>query len=456
MIAARISQLRSFLGREGLAPFLVRALAGSGAVRLAAVAGSFAVSVQLARILGVEGYGYYGLALAILAIVGIPGELGISRVAMREVAAATVAHDNSRIFGALRWSRRTVLILSLSMACVAVAGSYAGATIRPSVPALAVLVGAPIIPLMALSRVNGGALQGLGHVVRGQIPANVLRPVFLSLAIFATYAVGLHIGVSGAMALHSISALAVAVVAYGWLQRRLPERTAPSAVENGRRWMASAIPMALTDGMRGLQTEVSILLIGIISTPASVGLFRIANATSTVAAVAMATVSVVALPVTARLHAQQDHIRLQKSVAAFAAVQFAGVLLLSLPLLIVPEFLLGLVFGEQFVPAATALQIFAVGQIVNAGFGPNAPLLNMTHHERRVTRAMGIALVLNIVGVLVLTQVWNMVGAAIAYVIALICWNVLAWLDARRLLGIETSIFGIVSLLDRRRDPQKS
>ena len=87
-----------------------------------------------------------------------------------------------------------------------------------------------------------------------------------------------------------------------------------------------------------------------------------------------------------------------------------------------------------------------MGQIANAIFGPNAPLLNMTHHERRVTRAMAIALVVNIVGVVVLANVWGMLGAAVAFVLALICWNVVAWIDAKRLLGIETSILGVLRI----------
>src|SRR5689334_20946551 len=147
VIAERIRQTRSFLKREGLGPFLVRALAGSGAVRLAAMAGSFAVGVQLARMLGVEGYGYYGLALSVITIVGIPGELGIPRVVTREVAAASVAHDDGRLFGALRWARSTVLGLSLIMAALVIAGSYFVGTRRPEVPTLAILLGAPMIPL---------------------------------------------------------------------------------------------------------------------------------------------------------------------------------------------------------------------------------------------------------------------------------------------------------------------
>ena len=272
VIADRIRRTRSFLGREGLGPFLVKSLAGSGAVRLAAMAGSFAVGVQLARLLGVEGYGYYGLALSIITIVGIPGELGISRVVTREVAAAATTNDEPRLFGALRWARSTVLRLSLVMAALAVGGAFLAGAINPSVPTLAILFGAPVIPLMALARLDGGALQGLRHVVRGQIPANLLKPVFLSAGLLAVSVAGLRIGVAGAMALNSITAALVAVVAYAWLQQRLPKPQSGEVIRTGRQWLASSVPMALTDGMRTLQSELTILLIGIIAAPAAVGL----------------------------------------------------------------------------------------------------------------------------------------------------------------------------------------
>jgi O-antigen/teichoic acid export membrane protein len=91
--------------------------------------------------------------------------------------------------------------------------------------------------------------------------------------------------------------------------------------------------------------------------------------------------------------------------------------------------------------------IMAFGQIVSAAFGPNVGLLNMTHHERRVTRAMAIAAAINLPGVLVLGSLWGVDGAAIAFVAGLVCWNVLLWVDARRFLGVETSILGPSSAL---------
>jgi O-antigen/teichoic acid export membrane protein len=306
---------------------------------------------------------------------------------------------------------------------------------------LALLAGAPIIPLETFARLRGAALQGLGHVVLGQIPANLLRPLLLSLLLLVLVAARLQLIPAAATGLYSLATGAVLVVAHVWLKKRLPNAIPPTVVRKGGRWLASSIPMALTDGMRVAQSELSILLIGLITIPAAVGLFRIASVTALMAATPFTIVARVALPVMARLHAESDRSRLQKAVTAFSLAQFGGVLILSLPLLFAAEPLLRLAFGEQFVPAATPLRILALGQLANAAFGMNTGLLVMTHHERRVTRAMFIALALNVILVPLSVSLWGLAGASAAFVASLLCWNVLTWIDARRLLGIDTSIF---------------
>jgi O-antigen/teichoic acid export membrane protein len=99
-----------------------------------------------------------------------------------------------------------------------------------------------------------------------------------------------------------------------------------------------------------------------------------------------------------------------------------------------------MIFGPEFTPAGTPLNIILAGQIASAAFGPNTPLLNMTHHERQVTKAMAIALVANVIALAMLTPSWGPSGAAAAFALSLLTWNLITWADARRLLGIDTSI----------------
>lgn len=440
---SRINRSYRYVLGSGLGPFLIRSVAGSGVVRIAAMLASFAVGVQLARMLGVEGYGYYGIALSIVTLASIPGELGLPKLVTREVAAAGARNDSRHIFGVLRWADRTAILLTGMITLLVIAGALAVAGTRPSGLMLAILLGTPLIPLLALARIRGGALQGLNHIVRGQIPASLLRPIFLSAMLFAAYLLGIRIGAPEAMALSSVTALAVFIIAGAWLRNRLPASEPPEVVQTGRAWIASTIPMALTDGMRTLQLELSVLLLGLLATPASVGLFRIAAVTAVTAAAPLVVINRVAFPVFARLHAQGEKEQLQKVVTAFARAQFAGVLALSLPLFVAARPLLAFVFGEDYAPASTALIVLAAAQVVNGAFGPNVALLNMTHHERRVTRGMAIGLAVNIVGVAALGSIWGLFGAAVAFSIGLVCWNLLLWIDAKRLLGIDTLIVRI-------------
>jgi O-antigen/teichoic acid export membrane protein len=433
-----LSRGRDYIGGEGLGPFLVRSVAGTGAVRLAAMAATFLVGVQLARGLGVAGYGYYGLAISVITVAGIPGELGISRLVMREVAASSARGEKGELIGVVRWGSRLAGGISLVvMLLLAVTALFVMRT--SPVLGACLLAGAPTVPFMILARINGGVLQGLRHIDRGQIPANLIRPLLFSAALFAAHFLRLRVGPAAATGLSSLTAAAACAVALVWTRQRLPKGVTPAMARGGRKWIGSSIALALTDGMRVLQAELSILLLGLLAPAAQVGLFRTASVTAMTASAAILVIGHVAMPVMARLHAQGDHERLQRTVTSSARAQLAGGAVLSLPLLVAAGPLLGLVYGHAFAAAANATRILAAGQIVSAAFGPNVALLNMTHHERRVTRAMAIALAVNVPALLVLGHLWGIEGVAAAYVAGLLCWNVIARRDARRLLGIETS-----------------
>ena len=440
MVRGWVARANGVLSGGGLGSFLIRAVAGTGAVRILSMVASFGVGVQLARGLGVTGYGYYGIALSVVTLCGIPGEMGLPRLVTREVAAASVRKDLPHLFGVIRWANVVAMRISAVMAVGIIVAALVLAKVRPSVLPLVLVTGAPIVPLMVLSRLRGGALQGLHHIVRGQIPANFLRPVALSLLLFVTVALGLQLEPALAIGLNAISAGVAFLVAQHWLAQRLPKNVPAEVVHGSAGWLASSVPMALTDGMRVLQSELTTLLLGLLTMPAEVGLFRVSAATAFAAATPIAVINHVAFPTIARLHAEKDHVRLQRAITGLARAQFAGVLLFSLPLILFPEFLLNLVFGTEFGSAAGVLRLLALAQVVNAAFGPNVALLNMTHNERRVTRAMTAGLAFNIIAVPLLAIRWGGMGAAVAVFTSLLVWNLVTWIDGRRILGIDSSI----------------
>jgi O-antigen/teichoic acid export membrane protein len=435
----RILRATTYVAGDGLGPFLIRAVAGAGAVRIGAMFASFLVGVQLARGLGPAGYGYYGIALSVVTIAGIPGEMGISPLVTREVAAADARGHPGYLFGVLRWGRRTAAGLSVAMAFAVIAGAVILQQFRPSPLVLALIVAAPVIPFIALAKVDGGALRGLDHIVLGQLPAFLLKPVAMALLLFGMLLLGLKQEPWIAAGLNSVTAGLAWIVAAIWLKQRLPPALHLDTVHEGRRWVSSMVPIALAQGMQVLQVQLSVLLLGLMASAAEVGLFRIATSTAVMLSAPQAIMVTVAGPTISRLYAQDDKRRLQTLLTRCAQAQFFAVLLLSAPLLIAPEPILSLVYGPRFAAAGDVLRIILAGQLVTLGFGLNATFLNMSRYERRVTRALAIALVLNVATLAILVPFWGMLGAAVAYVVSTLAWNIATWLDARRLAAVDTS-----------------
>jgi O-antigen/teichoic acid export membrane protein len=439
LIPKRFNRWTSYLLAEGLGPFLIRSLAGSGVVQICGMFVTFLVGVQLARGLGVAGFGYYGIAMAAISVASIPGQFGLPKLVMREVAGAIPRDDLPVLFGVIRWADRTSYAISTVVLVALFAGTFLFLHGPVSPLGAALLLGSPLVPLVALLRIRGAALQGLHFVVRGRIPDTLLRPALFSILLFALFHFAPAGTVAEAMALSSIAAAVAFIVAGMWLRPRLPPRPL-QVTETPRQWLSSSIPIGISDGLRVLQPQLAILLLGAATNPTEVSLFRIAVSTATTLGAPTVLVNGVIFPVLARLHAQKDHARLQTLVTRSARAQFAGTLLLSAPLLLAGKPLLTLVFGAQYAPATLPMGILLLGLIVNTAFGPNAPLLNMTGLERRVTRALIVAMVMTTISVAVLGRIYGALGTAIAILISQLTWNLLVSSDAKRLLGINTTV----------------
>lgn len=413
-------------------------MAGSSAVQLAGMVLAFLVGVQLARGLGVEAYGQYGIAMAVVTLASIPGEFGLPRLVTREVAAAASRKDFPGLFGVLRWSDRLIGRVGITVALITAAAAYL--LLQRSSPEVAgaILWGAALVPLVAWLKVRGGALQGLHHVVLGQVPAVVVRPALFSLLLFALFQFLPRAGAPEAMLLNLVTAAAALALTAFWLRSRLPADRPAVLREDGRRWLASGAALGVTGGVTILQSQLLVFLLALFETDAEVGLFRIALSIMTVIAAPIAVVATVVSPLLASLHSQGDLARLKRLAKASARFQSAGVLLIAAPFLLAAEPIISAVFGPEYGAAAGATRILAISQVVSAVFGVNATLLNMTGEDRKVTRAICIALVANMAAAAVLIPWLGGAGAAWSFIVGVLVLNVMAWIDARRTAGVNT------------------
>src|SRR5690606_30870858 len=264
----------------------------------------FLVGIQLARALGAEGYGIYGVAMSIIAMLTIPTEFGVPQLLTREVAAAQAVGDVGSIRAAIRWGRRMVLTTSVVVAGVLLTWLWATGKGGASPLGRTLIAGLVMVPLVAVSNLQSASLRGLQHIVKGQIPDTLLRPALYSGLLAAVSLSAASNSPHVAMALGAIAAGGSCLLGTVLLWRALPpgRSSTTQGAPQSRRWFRSAFPMALTEGMRVLQSHIVVVMLGILSTAAMVGYYRVATSASLFIALVVTIFNVVAAPLISKLY----------------------------------------------------------------------------------------------------------------------------------------------------------
>lgn len=443
-----ITKLHKKIIGSGAGPVLVKAATGSAGLRIAGMGLGFLVGVQLARGLGADGYGVYGIAMSLIALLMVPTEFGLPQLVVRETAANATKGNWGKISGLLGWSVRVSVLSWLTvglfvLVTLALSEQYIGRDLSA-----ALLVGLALIPLVAIGKTQGAALRGLSHIIKGQVPDVLLRPGIQSVLLFAVAALAIPLTPAMAMALGVISAGIALTAAVVMLRRAFPLgvlRASPETDAKG--WRSACVPMAMTEAMRILQGHLATILLGVIASASAAGIFKVATAVSIIIALPTGVLISVISPSVSSLFVSGDMARLQKLLTWSSFGMTFGAFVLSLPFLVAAPVLIELVFGGDFVGAAVPMQILCAGAILTATAGTAGTLLNMTGNERRVRRASFEALVVLAVIMPPLIFWSGASGAAVATVITSLGWRLRMVRDCRRLLGLEP---GLLSLFNRR------
>ena len=448
-----LTRLNDFISGTGFRARVIRTVAGTSGVQLGGMAFAFLIGAQLAHGIGPAGYGIYSVGMSIASLLGIPTEFGLPQLLTREVTAARVRGDWPRMLGAILFGSSAVALSSIA---IGVCGEIVlWTTDLVSNPEQREVLGwgMLLIPVVGQTKLCGVSLQGLGSITLGQFANLLLRPGLFALSLFlAVYAFSTRLTPSTAMGLQVSSAFVTLLAASILLFSFLPKEVrVAKPVFFTRSWIVSALPLAITEGMRVVQGNMAIILLGLLATKTEVGLFRVADSTASMCGLAISILNVVAQPLIAGLWAGAEHARLQRLVGVFAMIMTVGTLAAVIPLLLGGSELLSLVFGPRFAPAESTLVISCLSLAPYALFGPCMVLLNMTHNERRVTFAILCSVIANLLVSAILIPRFGAPGAAWGSVAGATIWNGILWLNARKLMGIDTSVFGL--LIERLRKP---
>lgn len=419
--------------------------AGSLVLRLSNAGISLGISILLARLLGPDGYGVYAFAFAVVMLLALPTQAGLPTLLVREVAHYEAAEEWGRMRGLLRWSNRAVAVLVVLIGGGAIVAILAmGERLAPE-KSQTLLWALGLLPLFALGNLRGAALRGLRRVIQGQLPEFLIRPGLFALSLIALILLDeTRLGVmeltpSLAMALHAGAAFLAFSVGVWQLRRVLPDSTRRSPPSyQAREWLRSLLPLTLLTGVALINSQMDIVLLGLLASTKDVGVYRVAWSASSPIVFALTAVNLVLAPHLAHAHSKGDTAALQRLATWSARVAAAVAVPAALLLIAVGGPIVGFVYGRQFMAGGTALAILAVGQLCNAAAGSVGTILNMTGNERDTLLGVGSAAVVNLILNLVLIPRLGITGAALATMTSLIIWNAILVARVRRRVGITS------------------
>ncbi|HEY7600040.1 MAG TPA: polysaccharide biosynthesis C-terminal domain-containing protein [Candidatus Limnocylindrales bacterium] len=429
----------------GAAWRLARAALGSFGLNVVNTILATLTTIVLARLLGVSDFGVYSFVVATVMLLGVPAILGIDRLLIRDVAVYVRQGADGLARGLVQRATQATLLASLGLALVAglVAWLVAGGQLTPGL--LAVWAGLAGLPFLALGRVAQGGLMGLHHVVLGQAPEYLLRPLLLLGGIALGYLwLGGRLDAPMAALLHTASYAGALALALLLLARRLPSgmRRARAAYD-GRAWAASAALLALLSGTAVINSQTGVVLLGALADSESAGLYAVAQRGALLIAFPLAAVNAAIAPTAARLWSSADRAALQRLVTLSARGVLAGALPLALAFILLGRPILAAFFGEPFAAADAPLAVLSLGQLANAATGSVAVLLVMTGQQRLAALGTAAGALLNVIVALALIPVLGTVGAAVGAALSLTLSNGLMVIAARRRLGLDSTAAGL-------------
>jgi O-antigen/teichoic acid export membrane protein len=206
----------------------------------------------------------------------------------------------------------------------------------------------------------------------------------------------------------------------GWALLRLLRRVDPAVPRCAR--LRELLSFSLLSWGASLASSglvwADTLLIGALRSSAEVGVYNVATRLVSLATFVMPAINGALGPRIANLHHRGESESLRRAYA----VATSWILRLSLPgfvaLLAFPDELLRL-FGRGFLEGAAVTAVLAVGKLIDAGTGPCGLMLNMSGRPLWSTVANLAALLLNVLLNLWLIPAHGILGAAVAWALAL-------------------------------------
>jgi len=410
---------------------VARALMGRGL----GAAGQLIVTIALALLFGADGSGSLMLGLTFMIMLSLVGRRGLDFAMLRIASEAWGDNDRPRYWAAVQDASKHAAISSLAIALLLGLATPLLARFVFDDPALLQILPwcAAAIPAYAMLSLWSESHKAIDRPGMGNFYHTGIVPLSFAVLLGLMKVSGQESLLLAAIGYMTATYLA-ATVAYFSLRRFAGPvtRHAASELPTMRR---AGVPLLIFGLFTMAGNWLPLVTLGIFAQPDQVGQFGAAARLAILIMFILLAFNSVTPARFARLHAAGDLRGISRLARNTSVLMTLVALPLTLAMGLFGSWILGWM-GDDFSPAAPALAILAVGQLINVATGSVGYILIMTGHETQLRQAGTAGFVVNLVGCLLLVPNGGVTGAACAAALAIATENLTATWLAYRTTGV--------------------
>ncbi len=211
--------------------------------------------------------------------------------------------------------------------------------------------------------------------------------------------------------------------------------------------LSLSLPMLITNSMTLLIGQMGVIFLGVFRSEADVGYYAAAVRLATLTSFVLVSINAMAGPKFSELFHGGKMVELFHVAKKSSKLIFWTSAPILFGLLLLGKFILGFLFGEEFIVAYGAMVVIILGQFGASISGSTGFFMNMTGNHKVLRNVMVVAALLSLFLNLMLVPGMGILGAALANMASLIFWNGCTLLLIKAKYG---QTIGYVPMLHRR------
>jgi len=368
-------------------------------------------SVLLAQLLGLYNFGIYTLLYAIMMIFSVVAAFGIPTYLTRSLAAARSDENDQEMAQVLGFSIKFGALTSVSAAfvCGIIIYIYFGQD------QVLTLLAVSFVLIRTIADFLSGILAGLGKVTASQFTIITLVNTGAVLLIVILAVLSTAFSVQLAIFAHFLSALFALTFAFLTLSKSLAKPTQFKTPDNTlRQRVGECGSIFLINGLAAVQVNFLFVLLGWLSNPESVSIFRIAERISGLCKFFKFALDRVVGPRLTTFWSKGQKTEIRNLLRKISLVNSMFHVAFILGLILFGEYAINYVFGLEFEASLWPAILITGASLIVSPLGFNGLLLTMTGFANRVYRILLIAIPLQYLTAFLLVPNLGITGAAIA------------------------------------------